>query len=938
MASRCCSLLLRSACAGFLLTLSFVFLLTAALPALAMDNSHLRAAQQTNMVNLNRLPLVFEANEGQTNEHVRFLAHAGNYFLSLSKNEAIFSLLGHSQANHSEVPRKATSVHMRIEGASPATRIMAESKLNGKVNYLWGADRSKWLTDIPTYGKVRYAEIYPGIDLVYYGHQGQVEYDFLVAPNTDAKQIHLHFSGMNKLSLDAHGSLLLDSTYGSIALHKPLAYQDVNGVRRKIDCEYKLTKKNTLEFSLGKYDKSRPITIDPILIYSTYLAGSAGNTIESVAVDSAGNAYVTGNSIGCGFPTTPGTLEPNCNGFFPNTVYVAKLNPQGSGLVYATYIGPNNGLGNTGQAIAVDSGGDAYIAGEAYAGMPVSQGAYQTQPKGSRDAGYIAKLSPAGDQLIYGTYLGGSSGDSINAIALDSTGNAYLAGTTYSTDFPTTSGAFETVDTAPDQSNAFVSKLSPDGTELVYSTYLAGTGAQNNLAIPFGEANGIAVDSAGNAYVVGGTTDMAFPVTTGSFQPTYSTGMSSQLSDFRSTGYVTKLDPTGAKLVYSSYLGGIYEAEAQAVAVDSAGDAFVTGWTAGGDITTPGSFQPFSAASNAIVVKINPAGSAFVYSTYLGGSCEQVVTTTGFIGQDSGAGDAGTGIAVDASGNAYVSGLACSKDFPVTTNAVQTTAVNTQLGVSEAFLTVFNPSGSSLLYSTYMGGTGYYGDQATSIALGPSNNVYMAGNTYSTDFPTTPGAFQSPNFVSDDVSTNPQGFVSSFSIPPNGTLLNRNFTLSLSPASATVTAGQIATTTLTISPQNGFSQPIQLSCSGLSDGTYCNFSSQSGAPITSPTSITVQVQTSPQSSKLGNHPFPWLSVSALASIFIWFGIGRRFRKSLFVCLLGTALGMSMLGGCGGSGSGGGGGGGGSQGNIITANILAQGLSVENSISFTITVK
>ncbi|MGA9307695.1 MAG: SBBP repeat-containing protein [Candidatus Sulfotelmatobacter sp.] len=548
---------------------------------------------------------------------------------------------------------------MRLTGAK-STAIRGENMLPGMVNYITGSDPRRWRTGVETYGRVRYDGVYPGIDLVFYGNQGRLEFDFLVAPRANVNHIRIALSGISGLQLDAGKDLVLRLGNREVTLHRPVAYQEIDGVRRSVDADFRIGADNSISFALGKYDASRKLVIDPILTYSTYLGGDFFDAVRALAVDQSGNAYVVGVADSCDFPTTQGTYEPvlpDCTSDSQGVIFVTKVNPQGTGLVYSTFV--TNGdliASNSAQAIALDESGNVYVAGQSGAGLPVTSGVFQSVNRAAANGGsngFVFKLNPTGSTLLYSSYIGGSfGGDSVSAIAIDADGEAYLAGTAMSTDFPTTTGAFQTVDATPGEPVSFVSKVNASGSALLYSTYLAGNGVINAGSAPTSQANGIAVDSARNAYVVGTAADEGFPVTPGAFQTSYSTDPSN-LGAFRFTGYVTKLNATGAQEVYSSFLGGSYTSGAEAVVVDSSGNAYVTGWTAGGDITTPGAFQTVAPGFDAYVVKINPSGSALTYATYLGGSID--------IGS-FGPGDVGFAIAVDSSGDAYIAGQAVSPD------------------------------------------------------------------------------------------------------------------------------------------------------------------------------------------------------------------------------------------------------------------------------------
>jgi hypothetical protein len=596
---------------------------------------------------------------------------------------------------------------MSLVGAAREPAVTGVDELPGKANYFIGRDPSKWRTNVPTYSKVHYREVYPGIDLVYYGHQRQLEYDLVVAPGADPKKIVLGFKGADKLEIDSGGDLVLHASGGDIRQHKPIVYQDIDGIRREIDGGYVRKGANRVGFKVAAYDTTRPLVIDPVVLsYSTYLGGSEGDVGNAIAVDAAGNAYVTGDSTSSNFPTTVGPLGPGTPNGSRQFAYVTKINPAGSALVYSTFLG--EGVGN---AIALDADGNAYVMGMGEPAFPTTPGAFQ--PTTSVFAPFVAKLNPTGSALIYSTFLHGSGTDFSNGIAVDAAGNAYATGVTSSSDFPTTPGAFQPILRAGRTFTTFVSKLDPTGSALVYSTFLEGSGAF-----------GIAVDAIGNAYVTG-SADSTLPTTPGAFQPVFG-------SDSPESGdaFVAKLNPAGSALVYSTYLGGTSGDQAIGIAVDADGNAYVTGITGSANFpTTSGVFQTaLSGSSDAFVTKLNPTGSALVYSTLLGG------TRT----------EAGTGIAVDRVGNAYVVGATNSSDFPITAATFQpasgggTNRIGSPLG--DAFVTKLNPTGSALAYSSYLGGND--SDGASGIALDAAANAYMTGRTASSNFPTTAGAFQ----------------------------------------------------------------------------------------------------------------------------------------------------------------------------------------------------
>lgn len=927
-----------------------------------------------------QLPLSFEPNHGQTDTRVKFLTRGHGYSLFLTDNGAVFSF-----------SETRTALHMRLQDAATSPQISGVDQLPGKVNYLLGNKAADWRTAIPTYARVRYEQVYPGVDLVYYGNQRQLEYDFVVQPGASFKQIRLAFDGTDKPRLNRRGDLILNSGEHKLTLLRPKAYQDLNNKRREVSVRYSLNSRGEVAFHVGNYDKSQPLVIDPLLVYSTFLGGSGQDVGNSVAVDSSGNAYVAGLTASVNFPPSA-PLQATHGGV--TDAFVAKLNADGSALIYSTFLGGTN-IDNA-TSIAVDNSGNAYLTGETSStNFPVLNALHPTLT-GLSDA-FVAELNSTGSALIYSTYLGGHSTDVGNAIAIDNSGNAYVAGTTSSTDFPTTNplqgtrsghaifktttaagnwapsdsslaaslifdlvfqpgnssiiyaatdtGLFKSIDnganwsalstTVPlindlaldpvnpsiiyaatnagvfkstdggntftlfnngistpartiavnpvtptilyatvggspyfksvdgganwtinfidlasrvdsvtidpntsttlfadtnrgiykstdsggnwtllntgipnflsvnsitidptnnliyaattfgiwksanggttwtnisgnlsfnilsvafdptntsvlyaatvvqiektidgggswtdsdsgyprtriaslianptqpstlfigttSSSDAFVTKLSAGGTSQVYSTFLGGN------VVELG--NGIALDASGNAYVTGFTSSSDFP-TANALQPNKGDNLFGA-----SDAFITKLNASGSALVYSTYLGADSSDSGRAIAVDTNGNAYVCGSTSSFffPVVNPFQAQHASVFDEAFVTKLNAAGSALVYSTYLGGLASEECSS----------------IAIDATGSAYITGSTNSSDFP-TVAPLQATIIGFN---TDAFLTKLAPSGSSLIYSTYLGGTGIDGGRG--IAVDSSQNVYVVGSTASTDFPT----------------------------------------------------------------------------------------------------------------------------------------------------------------------------------------------------------
>jgi hypothetical protein len=681
-----------------------------------------------------KLPLSFEKNQGQFDPRVKFASRTGGQALYLTESEAVLVLNESSTSaiterpvasasahattcvNSAQVefasPRRQRVVRIRPEGADPQPQIEGDEELPMKSNYFIGQDRSKWRTDVPAYARVRCRKVYPGVDLAYYGTQHQLEFDFILEPGTDTNLPALTFEGADEVRVDAIGDLILTAGFTEIRQHKPVAYQEVDGIRKEIAARYVQRRKNLIGFEVAAYDSHRRLVIDPVLAYSSYLGGGDADTGEAIAVDSAGNAYVTGNTRSMNFPTTPGAFQTIPPPF--GSVFVTKINPSGAALVYSTYLGSGESHG-----IAVDSAGSAYVVGTtAVDNFPTTGGAFDTTYNGGGGDAFVTKLSPTGSALLYSTYLGGSSFETGDAIAVDTAGNAHVTGITTSADFRITPGAFQSVfrggrqEPCGEFGDAFVTKLNAMGTGLLYSTFLGGSKGEGGF--------GIAVDSAGFAYVTGSTGSDNFPTSQGAFQTIHG----GCIADFCTSNlcedaFVTKLNPTGTEIVYSSYLGGIVGDAGFGIAVDFAGNALVTGSTTSFDFPRSNPIQSmYGGFRDVFVAKVNATGSALVYSTFLGSSGDEE----------------GFGIAVDSGGNAYVTGHTTSANFPTLS------PIRPYAGSRDAFVLKLSPSGS-MLYSTYLGGSGTEGFRG-GIAVDPSGNAYVTGTTQSTDFPATAAAFQ----------------------------------------------------------------------------------------------------------------------------------------------------------------------------------------------------
>lgn len=710
---------------SFLVTSSLILLLaalihTAGTWGVSVSSVENRLRQSEPHSVHNTLPLNFELNQGQTDQRARFVARSNGYVLFLTATEAVMALdnpAAHRKgkenrgvsANDFESTGKGAMpprsiVRLKLKGANPAPQIEGLDQLTARSNYFAGSDPTAWRTGIPNFARVRYAQVYPGIDMVYYGEQRRLEHDFIVAPGANPDIIEIAFGGIPRFEINRTGDLLLHHSRGPIRLTKPAAYQEIDGVKQEVPISYIVKNVDSVGFQLGAYDQSRPLVIDPVLIYSTYLGGSGFDQGYAIAVDALGNAYVTGQTAAIDFPTTSGAFQTNYGG---GDAFVAKLNPTGSALVYSTFINSASGNG-----IAVDSAGNAYITGDAAAtSFPTTAGAFQTAPTGYDT--FVTKLNSSGSALVYSARFGGNLDDFGRGIALDGNGNAYITGWTVCRStictFPTIN-AFQP-NYAGGYNDAFVTKINSTGSSLVYSTYLGG-GKILNATEDWGEA--IAVDSAGSAYVTGYTYAPDFPLTSGAFDTTRA-GLDA---------FVTKFTPDGGSLIYSTFIGGAGREQGQGIAVDGNGNAYVTGTTESFDNpftsvydgfpVTAGAFQT-RGSYDAFVSKLNANGSALVYSTYLGGSAGV---------------DRGWAIALDDAGNVCVTGDTASTNFP-TTDAVQPAYGG---GLEDAFVTKLNASGSGLVFSTFLGGN--LSDEGRGIACSGSGDVYVTGDTSSANFPT----------------------------------------------------------------------------------------------------------------------------------------------------------------------------------------------------------
>jgi len=696
------------------------------------------AAQQANLpttgksqsatANYGKLPTTFEGNVGQTDPQVKFLSRGSGYVVFLTTSGMVFSAHSQLVANSTQPYAKTNQaqsgavIQLNLVGANPNPLAIGENLLAGKANYFIGRDRSKWHTNVATYGKVHYKDVYPGIDLVYYGNPSQMEYDFEIAAGANPKQIQFDVKGADNVSVDSTGDLVLQTKQGALHVKSPVLYQTFNNMKLPVTGGFSLKSSTRVGFSLAGYDPTRPLVIDPVLLYSTYLGGLADDQAVGIAVDSEGSAYVAGWTQSTNFPlASQGTTPSGTNAF------IAKLDVSGSSLLYADFIGGSSEDYAT--AMTLDSNNNAYVTGYTCSSDFPLANAFQSSMNGCWD-GFISKVSADGSSLLYSTYLGGSSQTQPYAIALNSSNEMYVAGYTYSTDFPLMN-AFQTT-VAPNGGGSygqygFVTHLTADGSALVSSSYLGGSvNVIQNCGYPcWGQPDtliqGIAVDLSGNAYVAGWTNTYDFPTTMGAFMPTQNEPSNQQIA------FVSEISSSGS-LLYSTYFGSTsgygYPSSAAGIAVDSTGSAYITG-TGYSDgtfpVTTPNLCDPGTygwSCDYGFVTKFNPTGTGLVYSTFLPVSNNATPQS----------------IALDAQNNAYVLSSVYGSGM-ITVNPIE--GFTNQ---GDMLLTEIDPTGSIQLFGTYLGG--YGNDYPGGIAVDASGSMYIAGYTDSSDFPVSAAALQ----------------------------------------------------------------------------------------------------------------------------------------------------------------------------------------------------
>jgi hypothetical protein len=662
---------------------------------------------------INSLPLYFVENRGQVDNRVQYTLKIPGASVYFAPGEVVYKFFSRGNAEEPEAGMTESSkdrcredfgvqnIRMVYRKANRDVRVQGTGEKEAKFSYFRGNDPEKWVAGARSYGKILYRELYPHIDLEVSGTRERIKHEYRVEPGGDVENLRIGYEGVDRLRINKKGQLELEAGEVILVEDVPVSYQMIDGKKVEVETEYVIHEDNTLGFEVADYRKDLDLTIDPWLVYSTFLGGETFDYAKDIAVDSDGNVFVTGHTGSGDFPTTTVAYDKTWNGG-SNDVFVTKLNASGSALIYSTYIGGT--ADDRGYGIALDGDGYAYITGTTSSSdFPVTVGVcYDSSFNGVRDV-FVTKIGYWGNLLSYSTFLGGSDIEDGNAIAVDGSENAYVTGFTSSTDFPSTAGAFDR--TQGGGEDVFVSKINAAGTALSYSTFVGWTADE--------QGKGIALDRENCAYITGKTTSTFFPIIGTSYDTNYNLG-----GDI----FVSKLNSAGSGLLYSTFLGGSSEDDGKDIALDGSGNAYVVGYSYSIDYPTAGSeYDHFHNGNRDVVVsKLNASGTALSYSTFLGGSGS----------------DWGEGIAVDQYGNAFITGYTFSTDFPTTPGAYSNTRTGNSYDVIISCLSTDSPN---LIFSTYLGGE--FEDEGNGIAIDKGGCIYITGYTTSSDFPTTPGAY-----------------------------------------------------------------------------------------------------------------------------------------------------------------------------------------------------
>ena len=657
----------------------------------------------------------FIENKGQWPSEVRYLARIGGMNAWITNSGVVYDyykIIRDYQPEQTidlppnekdEFERKHTRIkgqviNMVLESANIEAKSLPSGKHEGYFNYFIGNDTSKWESFVSLYSEVFLQDIYPGIDIHYYFENGLIRYDYIAKPGADIAQINFKINGSGNYGINENGELTLKTNLGKITHGKLFAYQNDGNKKTKIGCSFIKTRNGLISVFAENYNPALALVIDP-LIYSTFIGGSESDAGYAIANDGSGNAIVAGTTSSVNYPATTGAYDISQNTNYDG--FVTKLNSSGSSLIYSTFIGGNSE--DRFNSMVVDGYGNTFMTGyTSSTNYPTSTGAFETSYNGGLDDAFVTSLNATGSDLLYSTFIGGDNSDEGNSIAIDANGNTFITGYTQSTNYPTTSGAYDVSHSKG--MDVFVTKLNSLGSSQIYSTFIGDSNDERGTSI--------SIDSSGNAFITGYTGSKNYPTTPGAYDTIYKG---------KGDAFVTKLNYSGTALIYSTFIGGTDIDYSFAIAIDGIGNAFITGKTTSSDYpTTTGAFDMSHNMYDDInVTKLNSTGTALIYSTYIGG--------TGL--------DAGYSIALDSNGYAYITGFTSSNNYPTTKDAYDL-KFN---GSEDVILTILNPAGSALAYSTFIGGTS--GNAGISIAVDNSGDVFVTGNTISNNYPTTTGAF-----------------------------------------------------------------------------------------------------------------------------------------------------------------------------------------------------
>ncbi len=726
-------------------------------PAAAQAAATPPTARPGPRVDTARLPIAFTRNDGQAAPAVRYLGQAQGVSVWFTATGVTLGL-AHGPARLADaaqhLPAHAgVQLTLAFRRASLHPQITSGARQAGTVNYIAGSSPARWHTHIPSYAQVTYRGLWPGITATFTTSHGSLRYSFALAPGARASEIRLAYTGARHLAITRSGSLAIGTAGGVLTDQAPVTSQARHGHSTRLPSRYRLTGGTSFGFSTGRPAPGAAVTIDPGLDYSTYLGGSCADSSYPIGTDAAGDLYLAGESCSPDYPTTPGAYQQTNPG---HAFTITKLNPTGTSLIYSTFVSGTSGAGNGEPSGAVNRRGDVYVAGYTYeTDFPTTAGAYRTTPFPDAPSyeGVAFKLNPAGSRLLYSTYTAPDLSSGPGSLGLAPDGSVAVTGSTDSDNAPTTRGAFQTV--YPGGSYAtYVARLNPAGSRLIYGTYLgAPITSQGGDCVPSG---GLAVGAKGAAYV-GAECTTGFPTTRGAYQPD---GTS------QADGLLVKLNPGGTRLDYATYYGTPaatatdFIVRIDGVAVNRSGDAYlIADAPAGAAPATPGAYaanctgSPSSLDDCTAVAEFNPSGTGLVYSTYFGGN-------------NDGDADSPTGLAIDSSGNAYVTGAAAAEDIPTTPGAYSSSPGSYTV---PWYLATFGSSGG-LLYATYFGGSGaasvggILSANVGSLRIAPhvtGGNVYLGGATGAANFPVTPGAFQTTDH---DTGLN-SGFAAELTLP-----------------------------------------------------------------------------------------------------------------------------------------------------------------------------